>query len=269
MANISANRAIKGRTEKGTALVVEALRERGYIGEWRKISATLFGLPQRRPRVWGLFHKVRGGIGPKAIQAASQKIIVGMDIVRTGECAGHEPLETILARTPLIAYKPPKPATRAATWKDNRHPKFQARHGLSDEDVAAGEAEFFEATKDLLPREQEAMWLELCRQRKHGRIPNWKNAFLVSDCGSSIGWLSITHGMFPCVRPGNKYLILKHGEPRIARGPECLAVQGIGIQEANATNLFLEDDKLLRTLAGNAFSANICCAFFVAALLSL
>jgi len=50
--------------------------------------------------------------------------------------------------------------------------------------------------------------------------------------------------------------------PSIARGPECLAVQGIGIQEANATNLFAEDDKLLRTLAGNAFTANICCAFF-------
>ena len=57
--------------------------------------------------------------------------------------------------------------------------------------------------------------------------------------------------------------------PSIARGPECLAVQGIGIHEANATNLFAEDDKLLRTLAGNAFTANICCAFFVAALLAL
>ena len=92
---------------------------------------------------------------------------------------------------------------------------------------------------------------------------------LVSDCGSSLGWLSIAQGMFPCLRPGNKYLILRHGVPSIARGPECLAVQGIGIQEANATNLFAEDDKLLRTLAGNAFTANICCAFSVAALLAL
>lgn len=273
VANLGNNRVIKGRTEKGTVLVVEALRERGYVGEWRKISATLFCLPQRRPRVWGLFIKVRGGIGPKAIHTASQNITAGMDIVRTGECAGHEPLETILARTPsTLAYKPPKAKSSrcAAEWKNNRHLAFQARSGLSDEDVAVGEAEFLEATKDvLLPRERGAMWLQLCRLRKLGRIPNWKNAFLVSDCGSSVGWLSIAHGMFPCVRPGNKYLILKHGEPRIARGPECLAVQGIGIQEANATNLLLEDDSLLRTLAGNAFSANICCAFFVAALLSL
>jgi hypothetical protein len=121
-----------------------------------------------------------------------------------------------------------------------------------------------------LPREQEAIWLELCKQRKNGRIPNWKNTMLVSDCGSSLGWLSIAQGMFPCLKPGNKYLILRHGVPSIARGPECLVVQGIGIQEANATNLFAEDDKLLRTLAGNAFTVNICCAFFfVAALLAL
>ena len=85
---------------------------------------------------------------------------------------------------------------------------------------------------------------------------------LVSDCGSSLGWLSIAQGMFPCLRPRNKYLILRHGVPSIARGPECLVAQGIGIQEANATNLFAEDDKLLRTLAGNAVTANICCAFF-------
>ena len=113
----------------------------------------------------------------------------------------------------------------------------------------------------LLPREQHAVWLELRKQRKHGRNPTWKDALLASVCGSSLGFLSITHGMFPCVRPGNKYLILKHGEARIAQGPECLAEQGIGVGEANATDLLHEDDKLLRTLAGNAFTANICCAF--------
>ena len=75
--------------------------------------------------------------------------------------------------------------------------------------------------------------------------------------------------MFPCVRPRNKYLTLQHGEPKIARGPECLAVQGIGAQETQAANLLLEEDTLLRTLAGDAFTANICCAFFAAALIPL
>ena len=69
----------------------------------------------------------------------------------------------------------------------------------------------------------------------------------MSDGGSSLGWLSIAQVMFPSLRPGNKHLMLRHGVPSIARGLECLVVQGIGIQEANATNLFAEDDKLLRT----------------------
>ena len=108
VANLGANRAIKGRTEKGTALVVDALRERGYVGEWRKITATRFCLPQSRPRVWGLFIKLHGGFGPKAQESARQSLKVGMDIARTAECAGHEPLDTILARTPsTLAYKKP------------------------------------------------------------------------------------------------------------------------------------------------------------------
>ena len=49
------NRSVQGRVEKGTLLVIEALRERGYVGQWRKVSATHFFLPQRRPRVWALF----------------------------------------------------------------------------------------------------------------------------------------------------------------------------------------------------------------------
>ena len=82
-------------------------------------------------------------------------------------------------------------------------PYFQARHGLSNEDVATGEARFLKATKDLLlPREREAIWLALRRQRKRGRIPNWNDALLVSDCGASLGWFSIAHGMLPCVLPG-------------------------------------------------------------------
>ena len=271
VANLGNNRQIQGRTEKGTTLVVEALKERGYIGEWKRISATHFGLPQRRPRVWGFFLKMIGGIGPKAIQTATQNVAVAMNVVRNGLCAGHEPLEAILARTPMTeAYRHAKPSSRTVSWKHGRHPAFQAQQGLTDAEVAPGQAEFYEATHLLmLPREQEAIWFELCKQRKSGRIPNWERTILVSDCGSSLGWLSIAQGMFPCVRPGNKYLILRHGVPSIARGPECLAVQGIGIHEANATNLFAEDDKLLRTLAGNAFTANICCAFFVAALLAL
>ena len=153
---------------------------------------------------------------------------------------------------------------------DSLHPKFQMKHGLTDDDIEMGQEEFLKPTANLmLPRQKSAVWLELCNQRKRKLISNWKVGLWVSDCGSNLGWLSIVEGMFPCLRPGNQYLLVQNGEPKIATGPEWLAVPGIGVEEAEAFNLLLEDDALLRTLVGNAFCANICCAFLVAGILAL
>ena len=73
--------------------------------------------------------------------------------------------------------------------------------------------------------------------------------------------------MLPCLRPGNSYLILEQGEAKLAKGALCLALQGTGTEEAEAFALLLAEDGLLRQLAGNAFCANICLVFLIAALL--
>ena len=260
--NLDNIRNVKGRWEKGTTIVIEALRERGYVGQWLRISATHFGLPQRRPRVWGLFLKVRGGVGPKALEKRTEDLTKALEIVRVGECSGYEPLEDLLARTrDTHAFKPPRPSGRKSTWREDSHPKFKQQHNLTQDDILIGQKEFLTITQDIITaREQGAVWLELCKLRKQGTILDWKEHLLVSDCGSSVGWLSIVQGMFPCLRPGNKYLLLHHGQAKLARGPLCLALQGIGGPEAEAFNLLIEDDALLRGLAGNAFCANITCA---------
>ena len=54
---------------------------------------------------------------------------------------------------------------------------------------------------------------------------------------------------------------------RPSKGPLGLALQGIGAEEAEAFSLLLEEDGLLRQLAGNAFCANVCLVFLIAALL--
>ena len=147
-------------------------------------------------------------------------------------------------------------------------PNFQRRHGLSDDQVCHGQNEFDQATANVLsPRQQAGVCLELCKLRKKGKIPNWKSGVFVSDCGSSVGRLSVVEDMFPCVRPGNFYLVLNHGTPNQAQGPLCMAVQGIGPNEAQAFDLHLEEDAALRHMAGNAFCANTCLVFLVAALL--
>ena len=73
--------------------------------------------------------------------------------------------------------------------------------------------------------------------------------------------------MFPCLLPEKRYLVSEQGKLKIAQGPLCLAMQGVGTDEANAFDLLLEEDGFLRQLAGNAFCANICLVFLVAALL--
>ena len=269
--NLGHNRTVQGRVEKGTLLVIEALRERGYVGQWRKVSATQFFLPQRRPRVWALFLKVRGGIGPKAIRERERDLAKAFDLIQSSQTSSHESLKLILDRAPEVhAHRPQKMKGKPGqAWMTTQVPKFLSKHGLSDADVHDGQEEFLKTTAEvLLPRQQSAVWLELCRLRQKGKVPNWKDGVFVSDCGSSVGWLSVTRDMFPCVRPGNSYLVLEHGQPKIANGPLSLAVQGIGTDEANAFELLLEEDNLLRSLAGNAFSANICLVFFVATLLS-
>ena len=118
-----------------------------------------------------------------------------------------------------------------------------------------------------MPRQQAVVWLELCKLRKKGTIPNWKEGLLVADCGSGLGWLTVAKDVFPCILPTKAYLILEHGEPSVAHGLLCLALQGIGRDEAAAFHLSSEEETLLHRLAGNAFCANICLVYLVAALL--
>ena len=135
--------------------------------------------------------------------------------------------------------------------------------------MGRGRDEFLQATAGvLLPRQQDAVWLKVCRLRLNGRVPNWKEGVFVGDVSSSVGWLSMVRDMFPCIRPGNSYMVLVQGEPKLAQGTLCLALQGIGRDAANSLELLQEEDRLLRQLAGNGFCAHICLVFLMAALFS-
>ena len=174
--NLGNKRNIDGSTERGTKLVVESLQEKGYVGKWMRLSAVHFHLPQKRPRVWGLFLKVRGGVGPKSVEARKKDLAKAWDLIKSGMCNGHEPLSDILARTPVISTVHPKPKKKAekqGTWKTKLHPEYILKQGLTKEDISDGRQEFHAATTNvLLPREQDAVWLFLCTLRK-------KKSFLI------------------------------------------------------------------------------------------
>ena len=52
-------------------------------------------------------------------------------------------------------------------------------------------------------------------------------------------------------------MVLVQGEPKLAQGARCLALQDIGREEANRLALLQEEDPLLRHVAGNACCATI------------
>ena len=81
--------------------------------------------------------------------------------------------------------------------------------------------------------------------------------------------MTLFRGHFPCLTPGNKYVILEQGASHVTNGPMALAVQGIGGKDVRAFNLHGIDDSTLREMAGNAFTANICCTFLIATLLAI
>ena len=103
----------KDTEKKGTIIVIEALRERGYVGQWRNVSATRFVLPQRRPRVGALVLRVSKGLGPKAIREHEGELGQAFDFISKSHPMSHEALNRILDRYPLpYAEGPTTPAKR-------------------------------------------------------------------------------------------------------------------------------------------------------------
>ena len=91
------------------------------------MSAPPFFLPQRRPRVWALFLKVRGGMGPKAIRECERDLEEAFDFIMSSQTSCHEPLKRILDRTPTPheplkgTRRPPKVhISRASTGSPTR-----------------------------------------------------------------------------------------------------------------------------------------------------
>ena len=71
---------------------------------------------------------------------------------------------------------------------------------------------------------------------------------------------------FPCVLPTKKHIIALNGSLVKADGLTCLAMQGIQPKELEAfAPISKQTSKRQQDWAGNAFSANTCAAYILAA----
>jgi site-specific DNA-cytosine methylase len=277
VARLSSKRAVD-EAQSGCEQVAQQLASRGYTGHWDIIDPRNFYLPQSRKRVYGTFLRSGTDLGPKGAAAREADLTHARAIVARAQSAEHEPLVTVLDRVAASGdpdeEQPRRPAPKklGANIKEQkwpaRHEAFARKHNLSKAEVKDGADDFEQRTAHLhlTPQAQGGVWLQIVRMRNQRKIMDWKTEVLVCSSGASLEWMSIRRGCFPCVTPGMQFILLRKGGAVRVDGRMCLAVQGIQARERAAAHLTQETSRQLQDLAGNAFTANIMCAYLVAGL---
>ena len=216
----------------------------------------------------------RKDLSDAAEKSRRQDLAKAWEILLRMQVSKAEPLQLLLQRVPFKESplrkrrgQPIEQARHAGLKWPEKHDDFASSVGLS---MSARQptADFVSEVGPLVnARAMDAMWLKLMVLQKR-KLIDWKQSLLVVPTGFSVSFGSI-RTCFPCVTPSMEYLILERGKARLASGFVVLAMQGIQRKEISAFALAEEDDKLMRDLAGNAFTANIIAALLLAGMLAM
>jgi site-specific DNA-cytosine methylase len=305
--NLVHHRKVDLDARTGAQFILDELGKFGYIGEWKTVRPRLFYLPQSRDRAYSLnlkrsdFSDAAMRARRKDL-AKAWDLLLRMQVSKAEalESVLHRatPKEQILRKRRGQAMES---ARLAGQHWPKKHDEFAQSAGLSEADRLPP-AEFINEVSLLVnPRTMYALWLKVAVLQRSKQI-DWQHSLLVAPAGFSVSYGSV-RTCFPCVTPSEEYLILERGNPkgwwvgrplctsthqlvlvlvftlvwlpalcpsgkaRLASGFVVLAMQGIQRREIQAFGLATEDDKLLRNLAGNAFTANIIAAFLLAGML--
>ena len=265
------HRSVDLDTRTGAQYILDELGKLGYIGEWRTVRPRNFYLPQSRDRTYSLNLK-RSDMSDAGAEVRRKDLEKAWQLLLRMQVSKSEPLQLLLNR---ITSKEKilrkrrghdiESAKKAGHKWPQQHSDFAESAGLSEEDKLPP-ADFVDELSPLVnPRALDALWIKMALLQKRKQI-DWRQSLLIAPTGFGVTWGSI-HTCFPCVTPKMEYLILEAGKARLASGFVVLAMQGIQRKEVQAFGLATEDDKLLRDLAGNAFTANIIAAFLLAGML--
>jgi site-specific DNA-cytosine methylase len=254
----------------GAEFILDELGKFGYVGEWRILSPRKFGLPQSRDRAYAL-NLLRSDFTEESAEKRRQDLGKAFQMLERMQLSKVEPLARVLQRLPStiapcrkIRGQSLEDAVASGRKWPREHEAWAEALGVTT-DARTPPADFVKEVSSLIPaRGMHAMWLKLARlQMKSGK--DWKQPLVIVPTGFSVGYCRARRHTFPCVTPGQIYVILESGKARLACGLTAMALQGIQKKEVEIYKLAKEKDKLLRDLAGNAFTANILAAFLMAA----
>ena len=266
--------------EKGTELVADALTELGYIGSWEMLNAKDFFVPQSRARIYGVFLKRTKGLGAEGSKARAGDLLQVWSFVKRCQTKPRfQKLDSLLdslqtaepTNTTTTAVKRQARQTKSKRsdplWV-KRHAKVKAQLELSSKDLEDPDLLAFKTKAvelGLTDREVDASMSVLGHMKKTGKLSQWQSLVLVANIGDSIDRLKFRENIFPCLLPGQKYLLLIQGKLVLNKDPKLyMALQGLGSREVQ--HFGLEELSLghAQDLAGNAFTANICAAVLLA-----
>lgn len=157
-------------------------------------------------------------------------------------------------------------SAKPPTWPQD-HDRYIQKH-LMDADLSQREqfGQDCEELQSLCPRARDVLFLKLTHWAMRNELPWASERWLITAPGQSVSWCPMQRDRFPCITPKGLFVMFYRGKARVARGLDFLAVQGIQAPEVSRWKFDLEDETLLQDLAGNAFSANVFAAVFLAAL---
>ncbi len=262
---LSDKRKVEKDSGSGTEAILEKMADLGFVGSWHIISPQAFHLPQSRSRVYGIFLK-RDDFGTASVVKRKSDLSRAEAIITRLQYGAPEPLKRVLSRLSFQPCKGGKSGEgRGKAWPA-QHKAFADSVSLPIEERLPPD-EFVSAAAGGLPkRALEALWLNLAAMRKKQSF-DWKHALIVVPRGMSVTWMHPRLDMFPCITPGEHYVIIQEGKFHSADAFTHLALQGVQEREVRSFALKDEPPKLLSNLAGNAFTANIIAVFLIAGIL--
>ena len=269
------------KPEIGTQVVCQALRGPGYVGNWQAEDAKDFYLPQSRRRVFGLFLKVKLS-GPNPMDAEQKRwddVTRAISIVKRLRILRHEPLPIVLDRlgsqsllqraefAKLRKCLKPETTLLHMRRRETTQKSMELLH-LEPEDLESRDLQDFQATSAgiLNPSSQLHVLMRMASLKKKGKVPDWRKEILAFNADESGYRLGVGITRFPCVLPTKNHIIALHGTLVKADGLTCLAMQGIQPKELQAFAPISEQtSKRQQDWGGNAFTANTCAAYILAA----
>ena len=272
VASLAKNRKLTAATEKGTTIVSQKLREFGFLSSWKVLNSRHFGIPQSRTRTYGIFVKMKHGLGSCGEKKHESQLSQIWSL--SARCQmGAELLRDLLKRSDLESCQLPdgpgkKPSTqppgqkKPGKWVDERK-VFRKNHGLENDPLDWHPA--LKALKrdgpllNLSSREQEASLLLLAKLLKEK--PGMQTSCLVLPVGDSLSRMKYSSAWHPCLLPQKKFLYILDNRCYTTGKSSKLpfTLQGLELKElelAGPAVLKLTPQKA-QELAGNAFTSNV------------